>query len=412
MITATLSSGEVSRQLWDVIVVGAGPAGAFAAHQLARRIVRVLLVDKASFPRWKVCGCCLNGSALSILQSAGLGQLVENLGGVPLREVLLASGRRRAILPLPSGMALSREAFDAGLVQSAQKAGVAFLPETYARLGHANSGSREIILRRRDQEIKTRTRLVLAADGLGGRFLELALCNDRPMASSRPRSRSQAQLGNEGREEMRSSRIGAGVIATTGHPSYHNGTIFMACSAGGYVGVVRLEDGRLAVAAAFDPAFVIKSGTPARAASAILRQAGLAPISSISEVRWRGTPPLTRRASRLASHRLFVLGDAAGFVEPFTGEGIAWALASGAAVTPLAVRAIQSWEPSLQHQWTAAYKGVVARRQWACRAASSLLRRPRLTGVLVRILSALPSLAAPFLGHLNRPVKLVTGNKA
>jgi flavin-dependent dehydrogenase len=206
--------------------------------------------------------------------------------------------------------------------------------------------------------------------------------------------------------------MGAGVVVPNGPSSYHEGTIFMACSAGGYVGVVRLEDGRLAVAAAFDPGFVKAAGTPARAASAILRQGGLASISSISELPWRGTPPLTRRASLLASHRLFVLGDAAGFVEPFTGEGIAWALASGAAVTPLAVRAIRNWQPSLQHQWTAAYKGVVARRQWACRASASLLRRPRLTGVLVRILSVLPSLAAPVLGHLNRPVKLVTGNEA
>ena len=49
-----------------VAVIGAGPAGAMAAYELARRSFRVLLVDKSEFPRPKVCGCCLNGQALAI----------------------------------------------------------------------------------------------------------------------------------------------------------------------------------------------------------------------------------------------------------------------------------------------------------------------------------------------------------
>ena len=44
---------------WDVIVIGAGVAGGLAAFDCARRGLRVLLVEKRSFPRWKVCGCCL-----------------------------------------------------------------------------------------------------------------------------------------------------------------------------------------------------------------------------------------------------------------------------------------------------------------------------------------------------------------
>ena len=50
---------------WDGIVIGAGPAGAMAARQLALAGRRVLLVEKKRFPRWKICGACLNGQALA-----------------------------------------------------------------------------------------------------------------------------------------------------------------------------------------------------------------------------------------------------------------------------------------------------------------------------------------------------------
>ena len=56
-----------SPEQWQAVVVGAGPAGALAALQLARQGVRVLLVEKRAFPRWKVCGCCLNAQALSLI---------------------------------------------------------------------------------------------------------------------------------------------------------------------------------------------------------------------------------------------------------------------------------------------------------------------------------------------------------
>lgn len=74
----------MSRPDWDVIVVGAGPAGALAARQLATQQLKVLLVEKQAFPRWKVCGSCLNGHALKSLESAGLGDLPAQLGASSL----------------------------------------------------------------------------------------------------------------------------------------------------------------------------------------------------------------------------------------------------------------------------------------------------------------------------------------
>src|SRR5262249_26661731 len=66
-VSATLTLEEAARRSWHALVVGAGPAGATAARELARRGLDVLLVDRAAFPRWKVCGCCLNGNALATL---------------------------------------------------------------------------------------------------------------------------------------------------------------------------------------------------------------------------------------------------------------------------------------------------------------------------------------------------------
>ena len=74
---------DMGERLWDVAVVGAGPAGAMVALELSRRGCAVLLLERQRFPRWKVCGACLNGAAQAALAHAGLGGLVSGiLGGV------------------------------------------------------------------------------------------------------------------------------------------------------------------------------------------------------------------------------------------------------------------------------------------------------------------------------------------
>jgi flavin-dependent dehydrogenase len=117
---------------------------------------------------------------------------------------------------------------------------------------------------------------------------------------------------------------------------------------------------------------------------------------------WRGTPALTRSARRLAAERVFVLGDAAGYIEPFTGEGMAWALTSAAAVAPLAARAAAHWRPTLAREWTACHARIVGGRQFVCRAAATVLRYPRLVRILIGVLARAPVLAVPAVRYLNR----------
>lgn len=366
---------------WDVAVIGAGPAGATAAREAARQGMSVLLVDKEDFPRAKVCGCCLNQAALAELETMGLGALPARLGGRPLRTLRLAAGKNQASIPLPSGMALSRNRLDAALAEEAVRSGASFLPGTTALLlDPPEPTGRRVVLRQKTETGHVHARLVLAADGLKGSFLQ--------------RTALPQIL-------RRSSRIGAGTIIPDGPVFYEPGIIYMACGRGGYLGLVRLEDGRLDAAAAFDPDFVRKSGGPGKAAEALLARTGFPALENLAALAWSGTPPLTRRSLFPAGERLFLIGDAAGYVEPFTGEGIAWALASARAVGPLALQAVRGWTPALAQEWASLHRQLFARRQRVCRWTTEGLRHPLLTRMAVTLLARSPRWAAALVRAVN-----------
>ena len=380
-IAATINVANAGVRLWDAVVIGAGPAGSLAARELARRGLSILLVDNNRFPRTKVCGCCLNLRALATLARAGLGDLVHRCRAAPLNCLTLAVSSSQARVPL-SGMVLSREAFDFALVQAAVEAGAEFLPETHATLVPvADPGHRITILRQKGAETAVSSRIVIGAGGLGGTLLADDAQHHSFVEST--------------------SRLGAGTIAEHYPASYRSETVYMACAQGGYVGLVRLEDQRLNVAAAFDAGFVKHAGSLGRAAANTLAEAGFPGIAGLDRLSWHGTPRLTRQALRPAAHRIFLLGDAASFVEPFTGEGIAWALASALAVVQYALRACRDWHPALIWKWSDCYRQRIIRRQNLCRAAAYVLRRPKLVRFIVAALNRFPFLAAPIVRHLD-----------
>lgn len=386
-IAASISLDRAADRVWDVVVVGAGPAGALAARQLALGGAGVLLVDKAEFPRWKVCGSCLNRRTLSLLGRAGLGELVSSLGAVPIASMEWIVDGERATLARPSGVVVSRERFDAGLVAAAISAGARFLPSTVASTDACDHDARSVLMRRDGERGHVRARLVLAADGLGGRL-----------------------LGHEepGTPPRRRTRIGAGAIVETGFSWVEQHKLYMVCGSGGYVGLVRLEDDRVAIGAALDRALVLKSGGIAGAVGRLLDNAGVASITDVAALSWRGTPPLHFRPRRIAATRIFALGDAAGYVEPFTGEGIAWALEGAMAVTEPALAAVQRWDESLVQRWTGLHARRIRRRQWTSRMAANLLRHPRLVCLAIRLIRRRPNLARPIVNYLNQPCTSAT----
>ena len=134
MMSAKMERSDAAALIWDVIVIGAGPAGSLAALCLAKAGLRTLLVERRSFPRIKVCGGCINGRSVKILDSVGLGNLVRSLPARPVSQLRLRSAHRSLTLPLPGGWAISRGLFDAALANEAAKAGAMFLDGVSAQV--------------------------------------------------------------------------------------------------------------------------------------------------------------------------------------------------------------------------------------------------------------------------------------
>lgn len=374
---------------WDAIVVGAGPAGAVAARQLALRGRRVLLLDKKRFPRRKVCGACLNHSAVTLLHEIGLGDVLRGCGGPELHQFDLRAGSRRLSLPLPSGRAVSRAVLDQRLVEAAIRAGVTFQDGLTAKVGRLHDNARIVEvndtcpsltspLRGEGNEASARrllAKVVLAADGLG----HPSLCDVHEI-----RDRIVSR-----------SRIGAGCELREFPDEYAPGVIHMAVGHGGYVGLVRVEGNALNIAAAFDARLVRDAGGPASAAAAVLTEAGFPAIPAMVDADWLGTPALTRSTSSVVAERLFVLGDAAGYVEPFTGEGIGWALASAVALAPIASDACEQWQTTLAEVWSCEQARLVRRRQRMCRMLAALLKSPTCVRLAMFLLPLTPRLLQP-----------------
>lgn len=360
---------DEGQSIWDVIIVGAGPAGSLAAILLAREGLAVLLIDRQPFGRDKVCGGCLHPHALHILERHRLLPAVQALGPVPLTEFELACRGRAVTLGLPAGLAVSRRALDQALVRQAVSAGAVCRDGLEARLLPAESDLRPVELVGEQDQVAA-ARLVVAADGLGGRLL--------------------ARTGEVQVRRATRSRVGLGaVVADDGVP---RGRVRMAVGRAGYVGLTRLEDGRLNVAAALDPAAAKDRG---EAIAAVLREAGMPLPLGLADAEWRGTPPLTQRATRAGAERCLLVGDALGYVEPFTGEGMAWAFAAAEAVVPFALAAVREWRPELLDGWSRSTRERLGLRRWNCGLIAGWLRQPALVGAAIDLLRVWPSLSRP-----------------
>lgn len=381
-IASTLTVGDAAARCWDVLVIGAGPAGALAALQSARMGLGTLLVESKRMPRDKVCGGCMNERALAILRQEGLGSLAQMLGAQPLSELCLLVRGRVLRLPMPYGQALSRAALDGALVQAAIAAGAEFLCETQASVCPAEHQEfRQTCLRSHHESRDVAARLVLCADGVN-------------RSSLKRLDGFQSQVAPH-------SRIGVSALLDEPSEAFQPGRLTMVVGGEGYVGLTRVEGGRLNVAAAVSPRALHGQHDAGEVISSILSQSQVETPAALATAHWHGTAPLTSRPGRVADERLLVLGDAGGYVEPFTGEGIAWAMETSIEVGQWLGPAVQSWQPSLALDWQRRHRALIGRRQLLCKAWAAILCRPRLSLAAIHACRVFPTGARFLMARIN-----------
>lgn len=398
---------SIASERFDVVVIGAGIAGSLAGLFCARSGFRTLIVEKQRFPRHKVCGCCINGRALAILNDAGLASCLQELMPTTTSSLAIRYAGRRLDIAMPQNIAVSRKALDQCLLNEARKAGCDVVEQATATVMPADvsdissaDDSRTITLKHRSAnagatdieastseniETKVYARVVLVCDGLGHPSLHLF-----PEFSSPP---------------QQGSRIGLGTVIprSDGDNWIPHGAVLMAVAPQGYVGVVEIEDRQLDIAAAIDPGHLQQSKSACASLISIFEAAGLPMPTHLGDAIVKGTIPLTRAASRVAGHRIFLLGDSTGYIEPFTGEGMAWAASAARTVMPLVKTAIdETWSRNLELRWEMAFKTIVSGEQKVCRLLSAALRKPWLLTPVLAACRVFPSLTQHLVGRINR----------
>lgn len=323
--------------LADAIVVGAGPAGAMAALVLARAGARVRLIDRESFPRGKLCGDTLNPGSLAMLD--GHGTLGDDIRArsLPIRGMTVTGpGHARVTADYPDdrpGAALMRRDLDSRLLDAAIAAGAEFSDRVAVRgpvVGSAQAGPIHVsgvrVATVRGEE-DWPARVVIAADG---RHSTLAFALGLARYAAAPR------------------RWAFGAYFTDVDGVGRHGE--MHIRPGGYVGVAPLPGGitNLCVVrelGAESSAHMNAEQTLATAIAGdeILRER-FARARRVSGITTLG--PLAVDARDAGRPGLLLAGDAAGFIDPMTGDGLRFALRGGELAAEAALRELSSGAPA------------------------------------------------------------------
>jgi geranylgeranyl reductase family protein len=335
----------------DVLVVGAGPAGSAAAYHLARAGAGVLLVDRARFPRDKVCGDGLTPRAVGALIRMGVDIAAPGFEQVRASRTRGARGRSLDIGwpsgPFPDfGLVRKRSELDHLLLGRAAAAGAVIREATEAGAPLVRDGRVTGVTVRPagadDGEGSWETvgaRFVVAADGVSGRTATLAgLARDAsaPLAvAARAYYRVEPPVDpvfdvSIGIDDRGRWLPGYGWVFPTGDGEANVGAFVIRGPRRVPGGGRRSSDaGDVSARAAFD-AFL--AGLPPE------RRAAFAEGHATSPVRSSAIPMGLDRTPAMPG--MLVVGDAAGLANPFTGEGIGYAMESGELAAKMIVEAL------------------------------------------------------------------------
>lgn len=344
---------------WDAVVVGAGPAGSAAATVLARLGRRVLLLEKDVFPRHKVCGEFLSADALPSLEILGARDAVERATAERItRGTLHLSGGAAVSFDLPApALGLSRFRFDDLLARGAREAGAEV--RFGARVLAAAPGEPDGFRVRFVHEQAEREVAAHAVVGAWGRWDALDRTLERRFLGRRLRffGWSRDFQAERGRLE---------------------GEVRLYLFAGGYCGLSRVEGGAVNLAGVVSDRAWSRApgGWPAVVEAARRGNAALdSDLAAMTPgpIGYLGTGPVYFTAKPASENGILMAGDAAGVIDPFSGEGQAAALAGGILAAEMVERRLSG---ELSSDACARAYEAAWRRRFARRFAwSALFRR-------------------------------------
>ena len=333
----------------DVLVVGAGPGGSAAAYHLARHGVDVTLLERSAFPREKVCGDGLTPRGVRGLLRMGID--TAEPGFEKVLGLRVYSRRTTVEIPWPKlerfpdyGVVMTRHDLDERLARRAEKAGARLLERTEALSPVVRGGWVTGVLARstedRDAEpVEFRARLVLAADGAASKLGTGAGVRRLPR---RP-------LGIAARRYYRIERH-PGPWLESWLDLWEGDSLLP-----GYGWLFPLSDGRINLGGGLLNTFKgFKDVSAQRLFKAFV--AMMPPEWGVSEETADGrllSGPLPMGGNRqpAAVPGMLLIGDAAGMVNPFNGEGIAYAMESGEVAAELASEALVRGRPGLAQMY-------------------------------------------------------------
>jgi menaquinone-9 beta-reductase len=335
----------------DVAIVGAGPAGSTCAAFCAAAGLRTLVLEREKIPREKVCGDCVNPACWSVLERLEVAQQIRNSAhGVLERVEFISIGGRKLRVNLPRGdrseIAIKRSLLDQILLNRARALGAEVREEaTVIALDRSPAGNwkidtvREIFL----------ARVIVGADGRNSTVARLRNLLPRP---ARERVALQAHIPL---------------------PRNFGNRVVLQFLPEGYSGQAPINDRELNLCLI---------GTPPTISS--LRRRAEGQFNLPKEQQWRTITPLTRAAIAVAYENLFFIGDAARVVEPFTGEGIYYALRSGELAENAITKIIRGKDPqSAAREFVRAHRAMYRGRLWINKLARTAVLSPRIASAML-----------------------------
>jgi flavin-dependent dehydrogenase len=325
---------------FDVIVVGGGPAGSSAAIHLANAGARVAVVERKRFPREKLCGEFISPECLDHFARLGVSDSMLGAGGAALRETVFYSASGRAVA-VPSewfgrgaasqsrALGLSRAVMDARLLARARAAGVEVFEESHAS-GVVTESGRVCGVRAQSNGAETTLRAPLTIDATG-----------RARALARRVERAKRDGRHWGRKDRRPV-----LVAFKAHLSgarVAEGACEIYFYGGGYGGLSGVERGLSNLCFIVAARDVRERGSDAgrvvREVVCSNRRAAEALRGARVEGAWLAVAlEGFGRFGVAPAPGLLAVGDAASFIDPFTGSGMLMALESGELAAATAAR--------------------------------------------------------------------------